>query len=92
MAVTERGWLLVSGNNTEGQLGICSRENSWGVTVLGGRGHVEGDEVAVLVGGLHALALADAPGTRWRRTWAPPGPRSTTGCSWCARETTTPSA
>jgi len=58
-AVTERGGLLVSGNNEEGQLGIGTLDHHWDVALLGGHGPVEGDEVADVIGGMHALALAD---------------------------------
>jgi len=66
VAVTERGGLLVQGRNIDGQLGIGTQIAQAHPCVLGGRGEVEGDEVAALVGGVHALTLAaaDAPGAQ----------------------------
>jgi len=63
VAVTERGGLLVCGYNSNGQLGLGSRDDADTPTALGGLGLVEGDEVAELAGGMQALALlaGDAP-------------------------------
>ena len=60
IALTERGGLMVRGGNAEGQLGIGTRNSEWYPTGLGGIGSVVGDEVAELVGGVHALALLAA--------------------------------
>jgi len=60
IALTERGGLMVRGDNAEGQLGIGTRNSEWYPTGLGGIGSVVGDEVGELVGGVHALALLAA--------------------------------
>jgi len=60
IALTERGGLMVRGDNAEGQLGIGTRNLEWYPTGLGGIGSVVGDEVRELVGGVHALALLAA--------------------------------
>ena len=51
---------MVRGDNAEGQLGIGTRNLEWHPTGLGGIGSIVGDQVAELVGGVHALALLDA--------------------------------
>ena len=61
VALTERGGLWVVGQNDMGQLGTGA-ENMHPVelapfTLLGGVGHVGGDDIEVLVGGVEALAL-----------------------------------
>jgi len=60
IVLTERGGLMVRGDNAEGQLGIGTRNSEWYPTGLGGIGSVVGDEVTELVGGVHALALLAA--------------------------------
>jgi len=60
-ALTERGGLVVRGDNAECELGIGTRNSVWHLTGLGGIGPVVGDEVGELVGGVHALALLAAP-------------------------------
>jgi len=60
IGLTERGGLLVRGENSEGQLGIGTRNSKWHPTVLGGIGTVVGDEVGEVVGGVNALALLAA--------------------------------
>jgi len=60
ITLSERGWLMVCGDNAEGQLGIGTRNSEWYLTGLGGIGSVVGDEGGELVGGVHALALLAA--------------------------------
>jgi len=63
IALTERGGLVVQGMNDNGQLGISTAQDEvWHPVVLGGLGPVVGDEVANIVGGVHALALSAAFG------------------------------
>ena len=45
IVLTERGRLMVSGDNAEGQLGIVTRNSEWYPTGLGRIGSVVGDEV-----------------------------------------------
>jgi len=56
-AVTERGGLVVHGDNQRGQLGIGTRVRTPGPTALGGLGPIAGDAAAELAGGMAALAL-----------------------------------
>jgi len=54
ISLTERGGLIMRGDNAQGQLGIGTRNSEWYPTGLGGIGSVIGDEVGELVGGVHA--------------------------------------
>jgi len=53
IALTERGGLIVCGENAEGQLGIDTLNSEWYPTGLGGIGSVVGDEVEEIVGGVY---------------------------------------
>ena len=60
IAFTERGGLMVRGDNAEGQLGIDTRNSEWYPMGLDGIRSVVGNEVGELIGGVHALALLAA--------------------------------
>jgi len=59
LAVTERGGLVVHGNNEQGQLGLGTQFAPQGPTAIGGLGPVDGDAAEELVAGMQALALLD---------------------------------
>jgi len=63
VAVTERGGLVVHGENDQGQVDIGTRVQTPRPTALSGLGPVAGDAAAELAGGMEALALhaGDAP-------------------------------
>jgi len=63
IAVTERGGLMVYGNNDDGQLGLGSQVAARRPRALGGPELIADEGAAELVGGIDALALhaGDAP-------------------------------